>query len=210
MDKVQLKTLVQSYRQYETNFMTTLTPSTALDDSLLYGEMAFCLAGLKSAVLIDLPVGLISAYTKAVIEPWMRQYDKELMGDWILIQRRLYSPEIQGNMVFLFVHLPQLTTSMRTSLMLSPQATSLSDQCDIGSEDELAMLLDYPGRLPRSMLELDTMREVAYYNQLDKTILTTFACQLEQQDNVHSHFKLYQDTMLLIGLPLGLIFRRPT
>lgn len=199
MDNDLLSTLIQSYRQYENNFMKQ--QATDLTDALLYGEVAFCMAGLKPAVLFDLPAPLNTAYIDAVVRPWM-QHHSALMGSWVLRQRRLYSREIQGSLVYFFA---------RTNHSIVLESIGQTDGCDMSSsEEKLAVLLDYPGRLPRSMHELGTMREVVYYNRQDMHIVSTFACQLDQHDLVQQHFERYHDTMLPLGVPLGLIFRRPS
>ncbi|SAM08234.1 hypothetical protein [Absidia glauca] len=199
MDNDQLSILIQSYRQYENDFIKQ--QATDLTDALLYGEVAFCLAGLKPAVLFDLPPPLDTAYIDAVVRPWM-QHHSALIDSWVLRQRRLYSPEIQGSLVYFFAH---------TNHPIVLESFEQADRCDMSSSEEnLAVLLDYPGRLPRSMHELETMREVVYYNRQDMHIVTTFACQLDQHDLVQQHFERYHDTMLPIGVPLGFIFRRPT
>ncbi|KAF9978543.1 hypothetical protein BGZ73_001962 [Actinomortierella ambigua] len=64
------------------------------------------------------------------------------------------------------------------------------------SEETLASLLDYPGRLPQSYLEFPTMLEVSYWDDDGPTLLTAFAAQKDQLELVRLHFAFYRNAML--------------
>ncbi|KAI8082746.1 uncharacterized protein BX664DRAFT_338970 [Halteromyces radiatus] len=187
MEATVIKHAIQIYRQYEQNFFNTLTDITT-HDLYMYGEVGFYLCGLKPMVLFDV-ITALPDYIDQVVRPWMDQYNNLLVNS-VLVKRQLYTPEIDGQWMFLLVR------TKTTSHLLQQEQLHMS-------EEQLATLLDYPGRLPRSMDELPTMREVVYYDQHTRLVLTTFASQLEQQQQVMQHFTRYKDTMLPFGLDIA-------
>ncbi|CAO3601474.1 unnamed protein product [Absidia cylindrospora] len=141
----------------------------------------------------------------AVIDPWLQQHGPLLR----VVHRELSSPELDAaQQVVFLVNLSSSATLGRRTL----QQLVDDDHTPwvIDDEDDLARLLDYPGRLPRTPDQVDTMREVAYYDQPTQTVLTTFAAQLDQHAHVQHHFMTYRDAVAPLGIHLGLIFRRPT
>ncbi|KAF9358219.1 hypothetical protein BGX26_002223 [Mortierella sp. AD094] len=89
------------------------------------------------------------------------------------------------------------------------------------SEQDLAIMLDLPGRLPESEKEMHQMIEVSYWHQGDigigggqndrataeasPTLLTAFAAQPDQVPNIQIHFKRYRDTIReIFGIQLKL------
>ncbi|KAG0228794.1 hypothetical protein BGW42_001991 [Actinomortierella wolfii] len=73
------------------------------------------------------------------------------------------------------------------------------------SEETLAALLDYPGRLPQSPREYPTMVEVSYWDNVGPTLLTAYAAQKDQLELIRLHFACYRDAMLKhLGIHLKL------
>ncbi|CAO3616703.1 unnamed protein product [Cunninghamella blakesleeana] len=230
MDKETITLLIQKYKQYETIFFNTtnLMKWTSIIDirnSYLYGEIGFCLAGLKPSVLFDFPVELNDQYIHSVVQPWMKQYS-HLLDKWQLFPCQLISPEIQSpTPVYFFIRLNderlintkliELMNNSNNDYDSNNNNSSSYQLLHISTEDVLATILDYPGRLPKSYKDLETMREVVYYNDDDddddnkKHVLTTFACQLDEQSNVYQHFIHYKNKMEPFGLKLKMIIRQP-
>ncbi|ORX62466.1 hypothetical protein DM01DRAFT_1331885 [Hesseltinella vesiculosa] len=167
----------------------------------MYGEVAFCLAGLKPVVLIDLPPALEKQYVATVLDPWIQAFNgahRQQQQQWQRLQRRLLTPEMHGMMVT-FLLGPHTPTAVSNQL----QHTS------IDSEQALASLLDYPGHLPANAQQLQTMLEVAYFNKANHQLLTTFACQQPETPLVQRHFDQYATVMKSFGLDIGLVIRSP-
>ncbi|ORZ04472.1 hypothetical protein BCR42DRAFT_429143, partial [Absidia repens] len=213
-----LQQLVQSYRHYESQYFRTHPQH----DSYLYGEVAFCLMGLKPTVLVDFPGDVLAQYMTAVIDPWLQAHHDDNQGVLLrVVHRQLRSPELDSAQAVVFlVNTTCASKAMHGDdedwrrllrlLLVREDRPSPPPLMVIEDEDDLARLLDYPGRLPRSADELDTMHEVAYYDQPTQTVLTTFAAQLDQHAHVQHHFRAYRDAVAPMGIDLGLIFRRPT
>ncbi|CAO3619342.1 unnamed protein product [Cunninghamella echinulata] len=191
-----------------------------LRDAYLYGEIGFCLTGLKPSVLINFPVGFLRQYITLVVQPWLQQHSQLLdnNNNWYLFPCQLSSPEIQPPQpVYFFCQLndPRLASTTLSSLCInnknndSSSSSSSSSIFHVTSENTLAMILDYPGHLPISLKELETMREVIYYDEDEKLVLTTFACQLNEEKKVHQHFDQYKNKMEDVGLKLKLMMRQP-
>ncbi|KAF9151253.1 hypothetical protein BG015_006889 [Linnemannia schmuckeri] len=68
------------------------------------------------------------------------------------------------------------------------------------SEQDLATMLDIPGRLPASEAEIHAMVEVSYWHQDESTVdsppvlLTAFAAQPDEIPAIQIHFKQYRDS----------------
>lgn len=202
--------VIREYRDREVAFFNNLPAAQRallrahhIDpaDSLLYGELAFVLVGLKPCMLIDFPrdaspstTSITHLYRQAVLDPL-----KEKCGICINeINRPLASDEMELKGCLL-VH------------KSSPLVQHLLDQQDEQvSETSLAKLLDYPGRLPQSSDEISTMCEVVYYAIPSKVVLTTFAAQQDELDQVKAHFERYKEQChTQLGTELGLLVRRP-
>ncbi|CDS04947.1 hypothetical protein LRAMOSA07477 [Lichtheimia ramosa] len=199
--------LVREYRDREVAFFNnlpaaqrTLLRAHHIDpaDSLLYGELAFVLVGLKPCMLIDFPrdtsstSSITQLYRQAVLEP---------LKDDICINE---------------IHRPLASAEMNLEGCLLVHKSSplvqqlLNQQDELVSETLLAQLLDYPGRLPDSSDEISTMCEVVYYAMPSKVILTTFAAQQDELDQVQAHFDRYKEQChTQLGMELGLLVRRP-
>ncbi|KAJ9087878.1 hypothetical protein DSO57_1028794 [Entomophthora muscae] len=106
-----------------------------------------------------------------------------------VISRELQSPEIslQGCWVF-----------YNTAHQLFPKIDSilLNQRCLEITEDTLALLLDYPGSLPRSQTEISTMLRVGYVETSSEYWLTTYAGQSRQLSAIQDHFHTYRQQFL--------------
>ncbi|KAI7875231.1 hypothetical protein K492DRAFT_211051 [Lichtheimia hyalospora FSU 10163] len=201
--------VVREYRDREVDLFNnlptaqrTLLRAHHIDpaDSLLYGELAFVLVGLKPCMLIDFPrnstsPSMTQLYRQAVLDPLLNEECDICINE---IHRPLASAEmnLEG---CLLVH------------KSNPLVQQLLDQQDEQvSESLLAKLLDYPGRLPESSDEISTMCEVVYYAMPSNVILTTFAAQQDELYQVKLHFERYKEQChTQLGIELGLLVRRP-
>lgn len=201
------------------------TSTSSLEDcSLHYGEFAFLLAGLKSCLLLQLPTpAMTTAFFHAVIVPQIMHHPaykalstKELglgLGlECRLISRNVRSPEmsLQGYILLwssttVKAH-PQAASIQRSiNLLCSPPPTdSAAATTVIISEQDLAIMLDIPGRLPASETEVRAMVEVSYWHQdqdesaaVDSVpvLLTAFAAQPDEIPLIQTHFKRYRDSV---------------
>ncbi|ORY95229.1 hypothetical protein BCR43DRAFT_295835 [Syncephalastrum racemosum] len=169
-----------------------------LNDSFLYGEMAFMLLGLKPCVLIQFPVpGLCRVYKDQVIDPMLSQ-QRDVCAE--VITAVVQSPELDD---------------MRGSVIVSrqpPPAVFFPTDSDpqVLAEDTLAELLDYPGTLPKVEEELSIMFEIGYIDADNGRLLTTFVALIHQLPRVHAHFSSYHDACAQINLNLKFYCRRMT
>ncbi|KAF9557165.1 hypothetical protein EC968_007791 [Mortierella alpina] len=218
--------------------------STPQDCSLHYGELAFVLVGLKPCMLIQLPTPeLTTAFYHGVILPYLLNhpaYDplsapSDLGLSCKLITGRVRSPEmsLQGYVLVWSQRTvrshPQAELIQRGIDRICPQETGLPSSTEPVSgngednqgneeeisDDDLAVMLDIPGRLPKTHAEMLQMIEVSYWHQAgtsntasasesEPTLLTAFAAQPEQIPEIQAHFRRYRDTLQLLELPLKL------
>ncbi|KAF9539887.1 hypothetical protein EC957_004895 [Mortierella hygrophila] len=95
---------------------------------------------------------------------------------------------------------PQAATIQRSIDLLCPTTTGQTEPAMI-SEQDLAVILDIPGRLPASEAEIRAMVEVSYWHQDESTVdsspvlLTVFAAQPDQIPAIQTHFKKYRDSV---------------
>ncbi|KAG0296511.1 hypothetical protein BGZ96_009330 [Linnemannia gamsii] len=207
------------------SFQENTTGASNLEDcSLHYGEFAFLLAGLKSCLLLQLPTpAMTTAFFHAVIVPQIMHHPaykvlsaKELgLGVGLecrLITRNVRSPEmsLQGYILLwssttVEAH-PQAALIQRSIDLLCPPPPSDSAAATtaIVSEQDLAIMLDIPGRLPGSEAEIRAMVEVSYWHQdqdestaVDSVpvLLTAFAAQPDEIPLIQTHFKRYRDSV---------------
>ncbi|KAF9108911.1 hypothetical protein BGX27_008184 [Mortierella sp. AM989] len=241
MDAIQ--DLFNSYRSMESNWIQSLSkisqrealhpPSSIQDCSLHYGELAFLLAGLKPCVLIQLPTpDLTFSLYKDVLDPqWIQlasykeQQQSQLLGlNCQLITKNVRSPEmsLQGCVLVWSnrtIQLHQQSERIQRGIdLLCSTATeneiaTKDTKSQIISEQDLAVMLDLPGRLPESEIEMQKMIEVSYWHQgsIDggqndgPTLLTAFAAQPDQLPNIQIHFKRYRDVVRnIFGIQLKL------
>ncbi|KAK3825918.1 MAG: hypothetical protein J3Q66DRAFT_111416 [Benniella sp.] len=192
--------------------------------SLHYGEIAFLLAGLKPCVLIQFPTPeLTHSFYHQVLEPqWMqresfqRQQQQQQQGQQDdlglscrLITKDVRSPEmpLQGCVLVWSqktVHShPQSDLIQRAiNLLFSSSHDPIQSQCVIAEKD-MAIILDLPGRLPETEIEMYRIVEISYWDQGETpspsdpqpVLLTTFAAQPDQIPSIHAHFKRYRDAV---------------
>ncbi|KAF9962347.1 hypothetical protein BGZ72_007400 [Mortierella alpina] len=110
---------------------------------------------------------------------------------------------------------PQETSASSSTKTFSGNGEDREEEEEI-SEEDLAVMLDIPGRLPRTHAEMMQMIEVSYWHQTsssntsstsktEPTLLTAFAAQPDQIPEIQAHFRRYRDTLLqVLQLPLKL------
>jgi hypothetical protein len=221
MDDIQ--DLYSSYRDAERAWIQSITTTTLAsgasgsieDCSLHYGEIGFLLAGLKPCVLIQLPTPELtrSLYSEVLESQWIQRdsfkrqqqnQDDNLGLSCRLITRDVQSPEmpLQGCVLVwsqrtIRSH-PQSNIIQRAIDMFFPSAEGESDNGWIISEQDMAVILDIPGRLPENELEVRRMVEVSYWHQVETlpdtqpVLLTAFAAQPDQMHSIQAHFKRYK------------------
>ncbi|KAK5828594.1 hypothetical protein F5H01DRAFT_5986 [Linnemannia elongata] len=200
----------------------TTSASIQLEDcSLHYGEFAFLLAGLKPCLLLQLPTpAMTTAFFHNVLVPQVMHHPAYKIlstktspttvgGQGLecrLITRDVRSPEmsLQGYVLLwssttIESH-PKAASIQRSIDLLCPTTTGETRPAMI-SEQDLAVMLDIPGRLPSSEAEIRAMVEVSYWHQDDSTVdsspvlLTAFAAQPDQIPAIQTHFKKYRDSV---------------
>lgn len=198
----------EQYRQLETTWFENLSSThlkiitdngrVPVGELHLYGEIGFLLLGIKACVLIEhIPRedGLLDSYVEQVAMPWTKLLEAPNCGvadsngrniDITLYQvdRPLESPEISlENSWFIINKSHDLFPVLNQSL--------LNDDFLKLDEPHLALFLDYPGSLPNSPSELNTMLFVGYFDRKNGYSLTTYAAQERQKSSVLDHFQHY-------------------
>ncbi|KAF9919264.1 hypothetical protein FBU30_011083, partial [Linnemannia zychae] len=138
--------------------------------------------------------------------------------DCRLITRDVRSPEmsLQGyvllwNTQSVASHSQAATIQQLINLLCPPPSHShfmTSPTPALVSEQDLALMLDIPGRLPSTEKEIQTMVEVSYWDQAQQdtlgsdnnnddspVLLTAFAAQPDQISTIQAHFKRYRDSV---------------
>ncbi|GJJ68769.1 hypothetical protein EMPS_01115 [Entomortierella parvispora] len=226
-----------------------ITAESLENCSLHSGEFAFVLAGLKPAMLVQMPSpSLTLDFKRKVLDQENlfgadgRTHDQSnnatLTLECRLITKDIASQEmpLQGCVLIwspaTIQRHPQAALLHGTINRICPPRTattsSSQDQDEnsrLISESDLAVLLDYPGRLPTTQAEMQQMIEVSYWNQptppspissasasrngqVDSEppqLLTAFAAQPDQIPKIQTHFRTYRDSLRdLFGLNLKL------
>ncbi|KAG2174723.1 hypothetical protein INT43_005781, partial [Umbelopsis isabellina] len=205
----------------EQEFFPTLSPaqikaltyngSLETRDSHLYGEFAFLASGLKPCLLICFPDPKLNRfYTEQVVN---KAIENSQNLQCYSIQRDIISDEMNLRGTSIVVNRDTTHASQIVKLLEDETFNSIS-------EDKLAVFLDYPGSLPSSAEELDSMLEVAYLDATrqvnwlirsseDPIIVTTFAAQESEVDKVKEHFQRYRAKMLEMNIDLQILIRKP-
>ncbi|KAF9131119.1 hypothetical protein BGW39_002203 [Mortierella sp. 14UC] len=203
------------------------------DSSLHYGEFAFLLAGLKPCLLLQLPTPAMTRdFFHQVLAPLVMQHPtyktlsnntnpSETTGgtttgalglECRLITRNVQTPEMSLKGYVLFwssttvdSH-PQAASIQRSIDLLCPSSSAATiTTTTMISDEDLALMLDIPGRLPTTEPEMRAMIEVSYWHQDNNNsnpanpsspvLLTAFAAQPDQAPAIQTHFKRYRDTV---------------
>ncbi|KAI8880377.1 hypothetical protein K501DRAFT_255089 [Backusella circina FSU 941] len=150
---------------------------------LLYGEFGFVLLGLKPCMLIEFRDEKTNQlYYTTVIEPVLHAMNLHNLK--LRLLQNIRSPE----------------ADLHGCLLLYNQANSalvenMFQSSGIVSESDMARLLDYPGHLPSSPEEIQTMKLVLYFHlRPNKSLLavTSFAIQESEKQATQSHFERYK------------------
>ncbi|KAG0051329.1 hypothetical protein BGZ83_003859 [Gryganskiella cystojenkinii] len=207
--------------------------------SLHSGEFAFVLSGVKPAMLVQMPtVPLTQDFFRKVLENNLKEAQspgENNVVQYRLITKQISSPEMPLQGCVLIWSPEAIVRHDQTSLLQdlvdrlcsapSPPSSLKSSVSSTASfhisEEELALLLDYPGRLPTTHVEMQQMIEVSYWHQppppsaptatssitsasqqLSNTteeqeprLLTAFAAQPNQIPRIQSHFQTYRDAV---------------
>ena len=196
-------------------------------DSLLYGEIAFCVLDLKPAVLIHW------AHSNSLTDQYVAEVLQSIIDllqgtDAALsiqkVTQPLKSPHTGKSMFFrsstfhtepdilqetllgsYILHKRSLPTPLQ-SLIQSTFFTNPSPSTPI-SESTLAKIFDYPTSLPTS--DEDAMQngftEVVYLEYgiaQEKTVVTTYGARPWERQNVLLHFRRYKEAVERVGMKL--------
>ncbi|KAF9336529.1 hypothetical protein BG006_008330 [Podila minutissima] len=188
--------------------------------SLHFGELAFVLAGLKPAVLIQLPsAALTRQFYLQVLQPHLVQHYSFASSslECRMITRSVRSPEMPltgcalvWNRESIRGHSQSSSIQGALDLLCPPSEAPQGATTEIVvSESDIATLLDIPGRLPGSEEEIHKMLEVSYWQQdasvTSPVLLTAFAAQPEELPAIQIHFEQYKDRVSsLFGITLKL------
>jgi hypothetical protein len=152
------------------------------EDMLLYGEFGFALLGLKPCMLIEFRDEKTNQlYHSTVIEPVLHALKSHNLKLRLLQNTR--SPEADLHGCLLLYN--EASDNVINSLF----------QSSLVSENDLAQLLDYPGHLPSSPEEIQTMKIVLYFHlRPNKSLLalTSFAIQESEKQAALAHFERYK------------------
>ncbi|KAI8971630.1 hypothetical protein BDF20DRAFT_825394 [Mycotypha africana] len=158
---------------------------------LLYGEFGFLLLNLKPAMLIDFRDAKINQlYLETVVQPVMHALKSEtaITLDQYIVKDDLRTPESHLNGCIFVYH-----TKKRNLLLPIFEAQENS----IIFEETMAMVLDYPGHLPKDERDIPTMISVIYLHERAKNkgtvALTTFAIQQSEKEVTLKHFNKYKE-----------------
>ncbi|KAJ2955497.1 hypothetical protein NQZ79_g8512 [Umbelopsis isabellina] len=194
--------------ELEQEFFATLSPaqikaltcngSLETRDSHLYGEFAFLASGLKPCVLICFPdPELNRLYAERVVN---KAIDHCQNFQSYSIERDIVSDEMNLGGTYMVINQDNSHASQIVKLLEDETRNNIS-------EEQLAVFLDYPGSLPSSAEELDSMLEVA--SSEDPIIVTTFAAQESEVDKVKEHFQKYRSKMSEMNIDLQILIRKP-
>ncbi|KAG0084533.1 hypothetical protein BGZ92_009789 [Podila epicladia] len=218
------KDLFKSFRDAERTWIEdqeARATSPGLEEcSLHFGELAFVLAGLKPAVLVQLPSADLT-----------RQFYIQVLQPHLVQHHSFASSSLECRMITRSVRSPEMTLTgcalvwNRESVRGHAHSSSIQGILDllcpssevpqgvateiVVPESGLATLLDIPGRLPGSEEEIRKMLEVSYWQQdasvTSPVLLTAFAAQPEELPTIKIHFKRYKDRVSsLFGMTLKL------
>lgn len=154
------------------------------EDMLLYGEFGFTVLGLKPAMLIDFQSERVNQiYLETVVDPALVALKSKLLNHHVI--RNIITPEsdLEGCVL---VYNSTVENQAIQDIINNKEKKELS-------EEIMATVLDYPGHLPNSEHEIQTMLTVIYFEDKsgDLTALTTFAIQENEKANTIEHFKKY-------------------
>ncbi|KAI8641713.1 hypothetical protein BD408DRAFT_345591 [Parasitella parasitica] len=156
---------------------------------LLYGEFGFTLLGLKPAMLVEFCTSAINKlYLEAVIEPVFFALKTNTLRYHIIQHVKTPESDLNG---CIFVYQTKQNMVPELALILS---TSMGAKV---TEESMAAILDYPGRLPSTEKEIPSMLSVIYFhdrpNKKGLIALTSFAIQSSERERTLAHFKRYHD-----------------
>lgn len=212
------KALVRQYQQLEHEFFykqlssqqlfALTSDGTVVEDSFCYGEFAFLIVGLKPCVLVQFPSArenIIPAYKRFVVDPLLERMNAFQIRAVIIDTpvKGIELGELRGSLL-IYNSGHELACQVQ-SLLLLPSSTFVS-------EDQLALLFDYPGSLPENEEQLSSMLEVAYLDgsRGDMRVITTFAALEPQLEHVKKHFSIYRNVCSRqLDMDLRLVIRRP-
>jgi hypothetical protein len=157
------------------------------EDMLLYGEFGFALLGLKPAVLVEFCDETINKlYLETVIEPVLFALKSKTLNYHII--RHVKTPESDLNGCIFIYQTEQSTLQELASILSNDRASQVT-------EENMAIILDYPGHLPNTEKEISSMLSVIYFhdrpNNKGLIALTSFAIQNIEREKALAHFKHY-------------------
>ncbi|KAI9252206.1 hypothetical protein EDC94DRAFT_621151 [Helicostylum pulchrum] len=210
---MEVKQAFEYFNLLENQFWSALDESTIKhityegdlkpQDMLLYGEFGFALIGLKPSVLVEFRDPAINLlYLETVIQPVLFALKEKTLNYHTI--KDIKTPESDLNGCILIYSIAMATNLPELSIVL--QATR-----KFISEDTMAVILDYPGHLPRSEREIPTMKSVIYFSNkpnVELIALTSFAVQDSEKEATLSHFKRYFTTCKeKLGIDLKLLIQ---
>ncbi|KAF9091875.1 hypothetical protein BGX29_010723 [Mortierella sp. GBA35] len=193
----------------------TATTAALEECSLHYGEFAFLLAGLKPCLLLQLPNPAMTQtfYHQVLSSQLMHHPSYQTLSrsqglECHLITRDIRSSEmsLQGYVLLwcsstVDSHPRQVAIQRSINLLCPPSPSKEGKEGPVMiSEQDLAIMLDIPGRLPSTENEIRAMIEVSYWHDHadpdeSPVLLTAFAAQPDQIPSIQTHFKRYRDTV---------------
>lgn len=156
------------------------------EDMLLYGEFAFALLNLKHNVIIDFRDPKENEnFFASVVLPVLDACAEKTLKYHTVKHHLSHEKSFKGSILLYNVNKPVKAVELL-----------LSDETQFIKENTLATILDYPGTLPATEKDFETMKTVVYYHDSPEGLvaLTTFIIQESEKKYTMAHFMHYATT----------------
>lgn len=153
------------------------------EDMLLYGEFAFALLNLKFNVIIDFRDPKENDnFFASVVKPVLDACTEKTLRYHTIKQHLSHEKSFKGSILLYNIKKPVKEVELL-----------LSGETPFVEESTLATILDYPGTLPATEKECETISTVVYYHDSPEGLvaLTTFIIQESEKKYTMAHFMHY-------------------
>ncbi|KAJ3037007.1 hypothetical protein HDV00_002139 [Rhizophlyctis rosea] len=218
MAQPDLSALFATLKQAEDYWFANLSPSdvntltrngSILADSHYYGEIAFCILGLKPAVLIHFLQS--NALTDRYVADVIQKSRAALSGTPYALEvqrvdtplRSVHTETFLGSYIlYSQTAAPSIQQVIQSTFFTNPSPTPIP-------ESALATILDYPGSLPTS--DTDALQngfcEVVYFDitkPFEKVLITTYGARPWERQKVLAHFQRYKQAVESLSMNLDM------
>lgn len=171
------------------------------EDMLLYGEFGFALIGLKPSVLVEFRDEKVNRlYLETVIDPALVALKEKTLKYQVIKDIQTPESDLNGSVLI-----------YSTTCSIDPLKRVLKGDEKFMEEETMALVLGYPGNLPKSQEEIGTMKSVIYFHRLpheELVALTSFAIQESEKEKTLDHFKdHFKACKEILGIDLKLLMQ---